>query len=194
MTDTKTLDLEALAESGFTDNIAGYPGYHVTREGQVISYGHNWRGHKIRELSQTLNAYGYPRVKLTRDGVSKRLRVHKLVAAAFLPPCPPDCDQIRHLDGDKENNHVRNLAWGNAKSNADDRTEHGTAYSGERHHRSTLTVEMVREIRRGGMNDAEFARKLGVSRHTVRDVRVGKTWRHVEGKAALSGDGETDDG
>ena len=38
--------------------------------------------------------------------------VHRLVAAAFLDPPPdPNCWQVNHLDGDRENNHLSNLQY-----------------------------------------------------------------------------------
>ena len=37
-------------------------------------------------------------------------KVHRLVAFAFLEK-PKDCDQINHIDEDKENNCVNNLEW-----------------------------------------------------------------------------------
>jgi hypothetical protein len=53
-------------------------------------------------------------------GSKKRLnmRVHRLVAFAFLPnPNPKKFYQINHIDGDKKNNHVTNLEWSNHSLN-----------------------------------------------------------------------------
>ncbi len=50
----------------------------------------------------------------TRYG--KNLRVHRLVAEAYLPN--PDClPQVDHIDEDKENNNVSNLQWIDNQSN-----------------------------------------------------------------------------
>lgn len=115
----------------------GTPGYEVDKYGQVFSMGHNWRGYGARLLVQDKNKDGYMCVRLTINGVRKRYRVHTLVAIKFLGKKPKSADQIRHLDGNKLNNHVSNLAWGNAKSNADDRDKHGRTSKGLKHSLAT---------------------------------------------------------
>ena len=40
----------------------------------------------------------------------KRIYVHKLVAAEFIEK-PADAELVKHIDGDKTNNRVDNLAW-----------------------------------------------------------------------------------
>jgi hypothetical protein len=107
---------------------ADFPGYEVSACGRVRSVVSNWRGYGERELTQEPNDDGYPSVRLTiANKRRKRIAVHRLVARAFLGPCPDGCDQIRHLDGNPTNNRCDNLAWGNAASNAADRSEHGRA-------------------------------------------------------------------
>ena len=115
--------------SGFTFvPCADYPGYEVAGDGRVRSVDSNWRGYGPRELAQDPNEDGYPSVRLTvANKKRKRIAVHRLVARAFLGPCPDGCDQVRHLDGDKTNNRWDNLAWGTAAENAADRSAHGTA-------------------------------------------------------------------
>jgi hypothetical protein len=118
-----------------TDNsrVGHTPGYRVTADGRVFAVSTNWRGYGEREMRQTPNADGYPSVRLTIDGKRKRLAVHRLVAREFLPPRPSPVHEVRHLDGDKWNNCVGNLAWGTPKDNADDRERHGRTSRGERH-------------------------------------------------------------
>lgn len=116
------------------------PGYRVTATGKVYSTDHNWRGYGEREMRQHPNSYGYPSVRLTIDGRRKRLAVHRLVAQCFLPPKPSPVHQIRHLDGNKTNNAVSNLAWGTSAENAADRDRHGRTYKGERHHWSRAAI------------------------------------------------------
>jgi hypothetical protein len=123
------------------------PGYIVTAEGRVFSVASNWRGYGEREMRQSLNADGYPSVRLTIDGKRTRLAVHRLVARDYLPPRPSLAHEVRHLDGDKTNSAARNLAWGTRKENAADRERHGRTYRGERHH-STI-ARKVRESAHG---------------------------------------------
>lgn len=72
--------------------------------------------------AQYPDSAGYMQVTLTRDCISRRSRVHRLVAEAFLDGSGP---VVRHLDGDPTNNHVENLAWGTQSDNAFDAVRHG---------------------------------------------------------------------
>lgn len=56
------------------------------------------------------NQDGYLQVKLCRDGKYKTVRVHQLVARAFLGPAP-EAMEINHLDNDRTNNCVNNLEY-----------------------------------------------------------------------------------
>jgi hypothetical protein len=49
------------------------------------------------------------RLKLT-DGCAKNIRVARVVASVFLEN-PENKPLVMHIDGDKANNHVSNLAW-----------------------------------------------------------------------------------
>ena len=59
---------------------------------------------------------GYPVISYTRDGKTRLLTVHRLVAQAFLPN-PEELPQVNHIDGDKTNNHLSNLEWVSARDN-----------------------------------------------------------------------------
>ncbi|MFV2195998.1 NUMOD4 motif-containing HNH endonuclease [Nocardiopsis sp. LOL_012] len=100
--------------------VVGYEGlYEVSSLGNVRS----WTPRKNGEpLTPWLNRNGYLRVALGRDG---HHYVHRLVAAAWLGPCP-EGQQTRHLDGDKLNNRAPNLAYGSNSDNLLDSVRHGT--------------------------------------------------------------------
>jgi hypothetical protein len=80
------------------------------------------------------------------DQVERRA-VHKLVAEAFLGPCPPG-QQVRHLDGNNQNNAATNLTYGTKRENELDKMRHGTLTHGERNGAAKLTWATVDEIRR----------------------------------------------
>ena len=95
-------------------DIPGYAGlYEVSDMGRVRSidrYANGWR--KGRVLSQSTKTKGYLQVTLCKaDGARSSCAVHRLVAAAFIGPCPPN-ELVRHLDGVPSNNRLRNLAYG----------------------------------------------------------------------------------
>lgn len=98
-------------------DIAGYEGYYqVSNLGRVKSLNRTIilsTGHKItvREkiLAQSKDDKGYLHVNLNLHG-RKTIRVHKLVALAFVPNLN-NYKEINHKDEDKTNNRADNIEW-----------------------------------------------------------------------------------
>lgn len=67
-------------------------------------------------------------VALCRGDEGKSYRVHRLVAEAFIGPCP-DGMEVRHLDDDPDNNLLANLAYGTRSENMLDRVANGTHHN-----------------------------------------------------------------
>lgn len=67
---------------------------------------------------------GYKRVSLCKKGKQEYLRVHRLVASAFIPN-PDNKPQVNHLDNNRSNNVVTNLEWCTAKENAEYASKQG---------------------------------------------------------------------
>lgn len=108
-------------------DIKGYEGlYQVSNRGQVKSmdrYANNngtlqFRPERI--LKQNIQNAGRNKrcaVALSKDGIIRRYRVHRLVAEAFIPN-PENKPYIDHIDTDSTNNNVENLRWATAKENS----------------------------------------------------------------------------
>lgn len=165
-------------------DIPGYEGrYQVSDQGRVKSVGRIYIRHfksglrapqrlAERILKPNTNTHGYPYVILRMGGRSFTREVHSLVAAAFLPKAQPGQTQVRHLDGDKTNPCVSNLAWGSASENQLDLY----AYRGY-HHR--LTPEDVKEIRaelERGVKGRELAKRFNVSESNISEIKRGRTF------------------
>lgn len=94
--------------------VPGYPDYEVSSEGRVrsLKYG------KVRMLALNLSL-GYRQVLLSRPNPRsvKNMKVHRLVALAFLGEPPHDKDQVDHINGDKEDNRLENLRWVSCREN-----------------------------------------------------------------------------
>ena len=93
--------------------IAGYEGlYEVSNLGRVksLKYG------KEKILKPGKNTGGYLQVSLFKDGKTSNLRVHRLVAEAFIPN-PKGLATINHKDEVKTNNAATNLEWMSQKDN-----------------------------------------------------------------------------
>lgn len=109
--------------------INGYEGYYeisslgrVRSVSRVILLGNN-RKHNLkgRILKTRVNDRGYVYVGLSKEGKRKSLRVHRLVAEAFLKN-PFNKPQINHINEIKTDNTISNLEWVTQEENMN----HGT--------------------------------------------------------------------
>lgn len=98
--------------------VVGYEGlYEVSSYGRVRSLDrYCYRLQKGKVLSPAKDRYGYLTVTLNCNGKSKTIKIHRLVAQAFLPN-PDNLPQVNHKDENKINNIVYNLEWCDAKYN-----------------------------------------------------------------------------
>ena len=96
--------------------IAGYEGlYEVSDMGRVKSLNYNHTG-KEKILKLKKSHCGYLNVNICKDGHAKSVRIHRLVATAFISN-PHNLETINHKDEDKTNNTVDNLEWMSQKDN-----------------------------------------------------------------------------
>ena len=86
-------------------DIEGYKGHY-----QISNYGNVRSLKKDAFLMKGAYLKGYKIISLWKNGIGKMFRVHRLVAAAFIPN-PENKPCIDHIDGDKSNNHADNLRW-----------------------------------------------------------------------------------
>lgn len=101
--------------------------YEVSNQGRVRSLPRKARDGRVflgRDKVLTKDADGRVRVSLSRDGKPYSMRVHRLVALAFLGEPEPG-QEVCHNDGVASNNRVENLRWDTRKSNLKDSLKHG---------------------------------------------------------------------
>lgn len=167
--------------------IPGFSDYEISHDGETIrrlTYSPNRRLKAGHVMKQRLRPDGYKQVLLTDDaGEQKNLRVHRLVAAAFIGG--PADKQINHKDGVKTNNTVENLEIVSHKENmAHSRSVLGNKHGavGERNGNSKLKESDIPEIleRRGrGETYTSIASDYGVARQTIGDICTGRYWKPV---------------
>ena len=94
--------------------IEGYEGlYEISNLGRVKSLGRIDRFNKkwnCRIMKPTYVGKHYQMVRLCKDGKTKNMKVHRLVAEAFVSN-PDNKPQVNHIDGNKDNNCASNLEW-----------------------------------------------------------------------------------
>lgn len=89
---------------------------------QISDYGRVKSNYSHKILKHSVDARGYTRVTLVRDGKLKYYRINRLVATAFVEN-PLNKKLVLHkkpVDKDYCNNHYSNLYWGDETDNNQD--------------------------------------------------------------------------
>lgn len=107
-------------------DIEGYKGlYQVSNFGRVKSlYREFWSGKGYHILNKYpekimktwIDRGGYEYVVLCKDSIAKKIKVHRLVAQAFIPN-PDNKSQVDHINTIRYDNHVENLRWATKSEN-----------------------------------------------------------------------------
>ena len=112
--------------------------YAVSNLGRVLSKERftnhaMWGRRRLRQrvLKGVAMKNGYKKVALQVGKKVQQRYIHVLVLEAFVGPRPGKTrvnngSEVRHLDGDKHNNKLDNLAWGTMQENQQDRKLHAT--------------------------------------------------------------------
>ena len=155
--------------------ITGFEGlYDVSETGYIRN------ARTLKVLKPNKIGKGYLIVHLKKGGKRYARYVHRLTAEAYVPN-PHNHPVVNHDDGNKENCHYTNLIWSTYSENNQHAYDTGLKPLGEGQYQAILTEENVREIKRLGKYATfqEIADKYGVSKATIRDVLIGKTWRTI---------------
>lgn len=161
--------------------IPGYEDYQVDTNGDVWSFNYNNIG-DCRKLKPAIRK-GYCRVTLYKNGKKKYFTIHRLVMLSFVGESKL---QVNHINGIKDDNRLENLEYCAASENIKHAFKMGlSCKKGENNTQSKLTEKVVIEIKtalltpyRGINND--LAKKYGVTRYAITDIKIGKTWKHVK--------------
>lgn len=146
--------------------------YLISDAGQV------WSNVKNCMLKTPLNKAGYPHFCGFIKGKQKTMKVHNELMKAFVGPRSPGM-QIRHLDGNKENNTLVNLQYGTPLENCNDRFLHGTMPLGEQNCRAKFTNAEVIEIKNrlnAGEKPGELSKEYG---RKVNGIAYRSSWKHI---------------
>lgn len=163
--------------------IDGYPAYEVSSEGRIRRTAAARNSPAGHVLSTRGLRSGYPSVDLCHEGKKTTHLVHRVVAVAFLGPCP-DSHEVNHRDADKTNNRAENLEYVTSSQNQFHSFEHGRQdCSGENNGQAKLTVDQVRDIRKRARQGARYtvlAASFGITESNIRAIVHRRTWKDVE--------------
>jgi len=165
-------------------DITGYEGrYQISSLGRVKSLIRPGVKQE-RILKPNILPRGYHQIRLVTHHRNRNFAVHRLVCSAFHSnPCA--LPQVNHIDGDKSNNTVANLEWVNNATNLIHAYKLGLRVPprGSAHPKAKLTEATVKIIKRrlsDGASLAELGRAYGVTYMTIRQIKCGATWQHVQ--------------
>lgn len=158
--------------------------YEVSDRGRVRSVSRtvHWRATRIAAAHSRFHTgrvlrpsrkprQGYMIVDVGRQ--HRAMRVHMLVARAFLGPTPSS-NEVRHRDGDPENNRLTNLRFGNRADNNRDIVFHGNR---------KVTVATIRSLRirsARGWSVKRLAQAAEISTAHVWNILKRRCYAHVK--------------
>ena len=162
-------------------DIEGYEGlYQISNKGRVKSL--KWG--KERILKPGITSSGYLKVLLCKNGMIKHIKIHRLVANAFITN-PENKPQVNHKDENKFNNSVNNLEWSTAKENNNFGTRNERAGN-------SLSIPILQYSKSGDfirewLGAREVERVLGINNSNITKCCKGKRkyagsfiWRYKE--------------
>ncbi|MEK7140682.1 MAG: NUMOD4 domain-containing protein [Patescibacteria group bacterium] len=167
--------------------IKGYVGmYEVSSYGKIRGldrkiagrYKGFYKNFKGIILRQRKCSNGYRDVKLCKSNIRKDIKIHKLVAQAFISNHPTGMD-INHKDCDKSNNFVLNLEYVTRSENMIHAYKNGLR-------KSVLNKKQVLRIRELYFEknyfknfQKELSKKFNVSRKTIWCIVKNRTWKYI---------------
>ena len=146
-------------------DIKSYEGlYQVSNLGMV-------RRNKI--LKQSTTRIGYKQVHLCKNGKSKMLSVHRLVALHFIDN-PNNKSDVNHINGIKTDNRVENLEWNTKKENMNHAFKTGLF-------KDRLNKKDVLEIRKNidNLSHRKLSKIYNCSPATVCLIINNKIWQQI---------------
>lgn len=158
--------------------IEGWPHYEVSQSGEV-------RKITGEAVGQWPNDQGYMMVRLSAP---RRLRrVHRLVAAAFVPN-PNELSTVNHINNDRADNRAGNLEWCTQAENIRHADSQGRMrrdyWTGARSPNAALSDEQVRQIRStyasGGPSLQSLADQFGISKRAIHRCVKRETYPDVQ--------------
>ena len=171
------------------NKLINFPDYEVSNLGRVrVVTENNCPTSHVGKIIKHVIIKGYHIVcAYSRTGRRYSVRVHRLVAHAFLGPCPKG-KQVNHKDGIKSHNSVDNLEYVSSKENIRHAWKLGLAnYSGVNNMNSSLTEEdviLIKKLlnRKIPPSYKSIANQFGITEYVVKGIKFNRTYKNIGGK------------
>jgi hypothetical protein len=183
--------LEGIEEIGGFEEIKGFYGYVINRNGKIRSidrftYHPRFENKKQfiegKELKKQIDKDGYETIGLRKNNKLYVKKVHRLVAETFIPN-DKNHPMINHKNSVRNDNRVENLEWCNNSMNQKHSFMGGTRNTcGENHSHNKLTEKDVIEIITlfiNGMNKRQISKSYNVTAQTIGNIFNGKSWSDI---------------
>ena len=159
---------------------------------EVSSMGKVRRTRTGRILKTRKDRSGYERVNLNCNGEPEIVRIHRLVAIAFLDN-PDDKPNIDHIDHNKANNRMSNLRWCNQQENLRNMSRHSDGTSKYKGVGRTQSGNWYASITHHGIRKylGTFRKKKDAARaYNTKALELNPTFAHLN---VISDDEDDDD-
>lgn len=160
-------------------DIIGYEGYYkMNNNGDVLSIKRTVvqkngyiRTFPEKKLKHYINVHGYIFVSISKQQKTEHALLHRLLGIHFIPN-PQNYPLVRHLNDNKLDFSIGNLAWGTKKDNTNDRIINGFNQDGG----NNKTARLVLNTQTGIFYDCigEAAESMCLSYHSLHRRLSGK--------------------
>lgn len=162
--------LDSHEKWGWVDGQEG--NYEISTLGNVRSYKRSKDGNPS-PIKPCLDGRGYFNFTVTINGRYHTLPIHIVSAKAFLPN-PNKYKLVRHLNDNKKDNRLVNLAWGTHMDNRNDAIINGKT-------NQKVSDALVKFIFEAPYSNSSLANRFNLSRGMVYGIKHGKGWNRVTG-------------
>jgi hypothetical protein len=160
--------------------VIDFPDYSVSNMGRVkrITKGKRLPSGHIMSPHFVL---GYPSLSLCRKSKQSHVKIHSLVAKAFIGPLQPGMT-VNHKDGLKTNNDISNLEYLTRQENNLHAQRMKLVLSGERCSWAKfryIDIVEIRRLRKEGLSCNKIGIRYGVARSKISEIVREKVWRDI---------------
>ena len=154
-------------------DIVGYENeYQINQFGEIRTLKDSPKLKKYDVLKpQISKSNGYVYHMLYKNGKEKLLRVHRLVAMAFLPN-PNNLPQVNHKDGNKQNNSVDNLEWCEQSDNMKHAYKNGLQIPSENQRKAIINTNKLKQKKVCQIKDGEIINTFSGISEASRQTKI----------------------